>query len=110
MPPWIGPGRTIATSTVRSYMVRGRSRGSMFIWARLSTWNTPMASPLHSMSYTALSFWGTVASSNFFSLPLGALAWIRSKALRMQVSMPSASTSTFMMARVSRSSLSHSMK
>ncbi len=29
---------------------RGRRRGSMFICARLSTWNTPMESPLHSMS------------------------------------------------------------
>ena len=38
------------------------------------------------------------------------MRWIRSKALRMQVSMPSASTSTFMMPSVSRSSLSHSMK
>ena len=46
----MGPGRTMATSTVRSYMVRGLRRGSMFIWARLSTWNTPMASARHSMS------------------------------------------------------------
>jgi hypothetical protein len=30
--------------------LRGRRRGSMFICARLSTWKTPMLSPLHSMS------------------------------------------------------------
>jgi hypothetical protein len=30
--------------------LRGRRRGSMLICARLSTWKTPMLSPLHSMS------------------------------------------------------------
>ena len=30
--------------------LRGFSRGSMFICARLSTWNTPTESALHSMS------------------------------------------------------------
>ena len=44
MPPWIGPGRTIATCTTRSWKHAGRRRGSMLICARDSTWNTPMVS------------------------------------------------------------------
>ena len=42
--------------------MRGFSRGSMFICARLSTWNTPIESAWHSMSYTAGSSGGTVPS------------------------------------------------
>ena len=61
MPPWIGPGRTIATSTTKIVEpMRGRRRGSMDICARLSTWNTPSESALHSMSYTAGSVVGHV--------------------------------------------------
>ena len=39
-----------ATSTTRSEKQRGRIRGSVAIWARLSTWNTPTVSARHSMS------------------------------------------------------------
>ena len=49
---------------------------------------------------------GTVASVELARRCAGAM---RSKARRMQVSMPSASTSTFSMPSASRSSLSHSM-
>ena len=44
MPPWIGPGRTIATSITRSKNEAGRRRGSIAICARDSIWNTPMVS------------------------------------------------------------------
>ena len=43
-PPWIGPGRTSATCTVRSSRFSGRVRGSICIWARLSIWKTPVVS------------------------------------------------------------------
>jgi hypothetical protein len=43
-PPWIGPGRTIATCTVRSSSVSGRVRRSEAICARLSIWKTPVVS------------------------------------------------------------------
>ena len=43
-PPTIGPGRMIATWTVRSSRVRGRTRGSVCIWARVSIWKTPIVS------------------------------------------------------------------
>ena len=43
-PPWIGPGRTSATWTVRSSRSRGRVRGSICICARLSIWKTPVVS------------------------------------------------------------------
>ncbi len=44
MPPWIGPGRTIATSITRSKKHAGFSRGSIDICARDSIWNTPIVS------------------------------------------------------------------
>ncbi len=50
MPPWIGPGRTMATSTTRSYSSRGFRRGSMLICARLSIWKTPTVSAAQIMS------------------------------------------------------------
>ena len=50
MPPWIGPGRTIATSTTRSWKQFGLSRGSMLICARDSIWNTPTVSAAWIMS------------------------------------------------------------
>ena len=40
----------IATSITRSEKQRGRMRGSVAIWARLSTWNTPTVSARHNMS------------------------------------------------------------
>ena len=43
-PPWIGPGRTIATWIVRSSRVSGRVRSSDCICARLSIWKTPTVS------------------------------------------------------------------
>src|SRR5881628_1698609 len=51
----MGPGRTIATSTARSSRVRGRVRRSIWIWARLSIWNSPTVSPRQMRSYTAAS-------------------------------------------------------
>ena len=43
-PPWIGPGRTIATWIVRSSRFAGRVRRSEAICARLSIWKTPTVS------------------------------------------------------------------
>ena len=43
-PPWIGPGRTSATWTVRSSMFSGRVRRRLCICARLSIWNVPTVS------------------------------------------------------------------
>ena len=45
-PPWIGPGRTIATWIVRSSRFSGRVRRRDPIWARLSIWKTPVVSAL----------------------------------------------------------------
>jgi hypothetical protein len=59
MPPWIGPGRTIATSITRSSYVRGFRRGSIDICARLSIWNTPTVSASQIMSNTFGSLLGT---------------------------------------------------
>ena len=79
----------------------------MFICARLSTWKTPMRIAL------------AAACRRRPDRPAGRRrgrsrrppCWrIRSNALRMQVSMPSASTSTFISPSASMSSLSHSMK
>src|SRR5947199_316648 len=42
----MGPGRMMATSTMRSASVRGWVRGSACICARLSTWNTRTVSPV----------------------------------------------------------------
>ncbi len=44
MPPWIGPGRTRATSTTMSSKQQGWSLGSICAWARLSTWKQPIVS------------------------------------------------------------------
>src|SRR3989304_9950 len=54
-PPTIGPGRMIATSTVRSSSERGRTRGSVCICARDSIWNTPIVSARQMASYTRSS-------------------------------------------------------
>ena len=43
-PPWIGPGRTIATWMVMSFRFSGRVRYSDCICARLSIWKTPVVS------------------------------------------------------------------
>ena len=42
--PWIGPGRTSATCTVRSSRFSGRVRSRLCICARLSIWKTPTVS------------------------------------------------------------------
>ena len=42
--PWIGPGRTSATWTVRSSRFSGRVRSRLCICARLSIWKTPTVS------------------------------------------------------------------
>ena len=42
--PCSGPGRMIATSTTMSAKFRGRTRGSAWACARLSTWNRPIVS------------------------------------------------------------------
>ena len=52
-PPWIGPGRTIATWIVMSWRFSGRVRRSDCIWARLSIWNTPVVSAVWMHSYVA---------------------------------------------------------
>ena len=84
---------------------RGRSRGSMLIWARLSIWNTPIVSARQIMSYTAGSSAGMVASVSWRPV----CSSTRAKHLRIAVSMPSDRQSTFRMPSSSRSSLSHSM-
>ena len=50
MPPWIGPGRTMATWTMMSSKRVGLRRGNICACARLSTWNAPMVSPAASMA------------------------------------------------------------
>ena len=50
MSPWIGPGRTTATSIVEVVEFRGFRRGSIDICARLSIWNTPIVSASQIMS------------------------------------------------------------
>ena len=42
--PWIGPGRTSATWTVRSSRFSGRVRSRLCICARLSIWKSPTVS------------------------------------------------------------------
>ena len=49
----MGPGRMIATSTTRSSRLCGLDFGSVCIWARLSTWNTPTVSAAPSISNTS---------------------------------------------------------
>ena len=44
MSPWIGPGRTIATWITIRRRLRGFSRGSIDICARISIWNVPSVS------------------------------------------------------------------
>ena len=44
---------------------RGRSRGNMLIWARLSIWNTPIVSARRIMAYTSSSPSGMLASVSF---------------------------------------------
>ena len=82
------------------------SRGSIDICARLSIWKTPIVSRArdHRIDRGLLARAGSPASA-----PRRNASAIRSKPLRRQVSMPSASTSTFKMPSASRSSLSHSM-
>ncbi len=45
LPAWMGPGRMMEAATARSSNFVGRSRGSVEIWARDSTWKTPIVSP-----------------------------------------------------------------
>ena len=78
----------------------------MDIWARLSTWNTPMriGPAQHVVDRRVLGRHGRQRRASCRSA-----ARAGRSALRMQVSMPSASTSTLRMPSASRSSLSHSM-
>ena len=57
--PWIGPGRTRATWTVRSSRFSGRVRRSDCICARLSIWKQPTVSARWISSNTAGSSSGT---------------------------------------------------
>ena len=77
----------------------------MLICARDSIWNTPTVSATCIIAYVGTSPPGTVAISSFSPRCRST----RSKALRMQVSMPSARQSTLSRPSVSRSSLSHWM-
>ena len=51
--PWIGPGRTSATCTVRSSRFSGRVRRRLCICARLSIWKRPTVSASWISRYTA---------------------------------------------------------
>ena len=51
--PWIGPGRTSATCTVRSSIVSGFVRSRLCIWARLSIWKVPTVSAVWISANTA---------------------------------------------------------
>ena len=51
--PWIGPGRTSATCTVRSSRFSGRVRRMLCIWARLSIWKSPTVSAAWISAYTS---------------------------------------------------------
>ena len=79
----------------------------MFICARLSTWNTPSESPFAQHRIDRRIF--ARDARQRLDGARGA-APSRSRHLRMQVSMPSASTSILRMPSASMSSLSHSMK
>src|SRR3954454_22446905 len=51
--PRVGPGRTSATSIVRSSRFSGRVRSRLCICARLSIWKTPTVSAAWISAYTA---------------------------------------------------------
>ncbi len=101
--PWIGPGRTSATCTVRSSRFSGRVRRSDCICARLSIWKTPTVSAFWISSYTPASSSGTRERST------SSLRWraISSTHSSTAESIPSPSRSIFRKPASAHESLSH---
>ena len=102
-PPWIGPGRTIATWIVRSWRVSGRVRYSDCICARLSIWKTPVVSAVWMHSYVAGSSYGIVERSTRSPRVRAISSTHRSTA----ESIPSPSRSIFKKPASEQESLSH---
>ena len=101
--PWIGPGRTSATWTVRSSIVSGLVRRRLCICARLSIWNTPTVSAAWISANTAGS------SSGIRERSIGA-PWscaIRSTHSSTHESIPSPSRSILRKPASAHESLSH---
>ena len=101
--PWIGPGRMIATSTTRSSRLCGRDLGSVCIWARLSTWNTPTVSAAWSISKTSGISSGMWSRSRQTAQSCS-MSWTHSS---MAASMPRPSRSSLISFIVSTSRLSN---
>src|SRR3990172_3416424 len=104
-PPTMGPGRMIATSTVRSSSERGRTRGSVCICARDSIWKTPIVSAWQMESYTRSSLKSMRERSTRFPR----CSSMRSSVSSTAESIPRARKSILIMRASSTESLSHWM-
>ena len=101
--PWIGPGRTSATCTVRSSRFSGCVRSRLCICARLSIWKTPTVSAAWISAYTAGSSSGTRERS--IGSPWRRAIW--STASSTAESIPSPSRSILRKPASEHESLSH---
>ncbi len=101
--PWIGPGRTSATWTVRSSRFSGRVRRSDCICARLSIWKQPTVSAFWISSNTA----GSSSGMRERSICRPRVRAIRSTHSSTAESMPSPSRSILRKPASAHESLSH---